>query len=183
MCWFLFLLLSLTLTHPIIYELSSLQIMYHRLHLPNSHTEMKHPSYTQHLNHYFGLDLLNEGVVKDRLSQIAQPLSVSESHLHLCLLSFWVRIKALKLILGNFILEPEGFSLSLSRLRGYGYGALTALLEVMIWVQLGIHDEPVGFSNVDGSFNLLLSFIDKAIDVGFISLNAWKIFASALTAK
>ncbi|KAH0864923.1 hypothetical protein HID58_082134 [Brassica napus] len=64
-----------------------------------------------------------------------------------------------------------------------GYGTLEELLEVITWAQLGIHDKPVGLLNVDGYYNSLLSFIDKAVEEGFISPNARQIIISAPTAK
>ncbi|KAK4345724.1 hypothetical protein RND71_035900 [Anisodus tanguticus] len=62
-----------------------------------------------------------------------------------------------------------------------GYGTLEELLEVITWAQLGIHDKPVGLLNVDGYYNSLLSFIDKAVEEGFISPNARHIIISAPT--
>ncbi|TQE04694.1 hypothetical protein C1H46_009677 [Malus baccata] len=64
-----------------------------------------------------------------------------------------------------------------------GYGTLEELLEVITWAQLGIHDKPVGLLNVDGYYNSLLSFIDKAVEEGFISPTARHIIVSAPTAK
>ncbi|XP_044481148.1 cytokinin riboside 5'-monophosphate phosphoribohydrolase LOG7-like isoform X1 [Mangifera indica] len=64
-----------------------------------------------------------------------------------------------------------------------GYGTLEELLEVITWAQLGIHDKPVGLLNVDGFYNSLLSFVDKAVDEGFISPTARRILVSAPTAK
>ncbi|KAK4709300.1 hypothetical protein R3W88_030225 [Solanum pinnatisectum] len=64
-----------------------------------------------------------------------------------------------------------------------GYGTLEELLEVIAWSQLGIHDKPVGLLNVDGYYNSLLAFIDKAVEEGFICPNARQIFVSAPTAK
>ncbi|KAJ3679823.1 hypothetical protein LUZ60_016101 [Juncus effusus] len=63
-----------------------------------------------------------------------------------------------------------------------GYGTLEELLEVITWAQLGIHDKPVGLLNVDGYYNSLLSFIDKAVDEGFIMPSARHIIVSAHTA-
>lgn len=40
----------------------------------------------------------------------------------------------------------------------------------------------VGLLNVDGYYNILLSFIDKAVDEGFISFSARRIIVSAPTA-
>ncbi|MBA0713308.1 hypothetical protein Golax_012348 [Gossypium laxum] len=64
-----------------------------------------------------------------------------------------------------------------------GYGTLEELLEAITWAQLGIHRKPVGLLNVDGYYNSLLSFIDKAVDEGFISPTARRIILSAPTAK
>ncbi|XP_057956206.1 cytokinin riboside 5'-monophosphate phosphoribohydrolase LOG1-like [Malania oleifera] len=63
-----------------------------------------------------------------------------------------------------------------------GYGTLEELLEVIAWAQLGIHDKPVGLLNVDGYYNSLLSFIDKAVEEGFICPTARHIIVSAPTA-
>ncbi|CAA3033641.1 cytokinin riboside 5 -monophosphate phosphoribohydrolase LOG1-like [Olea europaea subsp. europaea] len=63
-----------------------------------------------------------------------------------------------------------------------GYGTLEELLEVITWAQLGIHDKPVGLLNVDGYYNSLLSFIDKAVDEGFVTPSARHIIVSAPTA-
>lgn len=64
-----------------------------------------------------------------------------------------------------------------------GYGTLEELLEVITWAQLGIHDKPVGLLNVDGYYNSLLTFIDQAVEEGFISPNARHIIVSAPTAE
>ncbi|KAI4297826.1 hypothetical protein L6164_037691 [Bauhinia variegata] len=64
-----------------------------------------------------------------------------------------------------------------------GYGTLEELLEVITWAQLGIHDKPVGLLNVDGYYNFLLSFIDKAVDDGFIKPSQRNIIVSASNAK
>ncbi|WCJ39978.1 Cytokinin riboside 5'-monophosphate phosphoribohydrolase LOG5 [Euphorbia peplus] len=64
-----------------------------------------------------------------------------------------------------------------------GYGTLEELLEVIAWAKLGIHDKPVGLLNVDGYYNYLLTFIDKAVDDGFIRPSQRNIFVSAPNAK
>ncbi|PIN03671.1 hypothetical protein CDL12_23801 [Handroanthus impetiginosus] len=64
-----------------------------------------------------------------------------------------------------------------------GYGTMEELLEVITWAQLGIHDKPVGLLNVDGYYNSLLSFIDKAVDDGFIMPAQRHIIVSAPTAQ
>ncbi|KAJ8772597.1 hypothetical protein K2173_027774 [Erythroxylum novogranatense] len=64
-----------------------------------------------------------------------------------------------------------------------GYGTLEELLEVITWAQLGIHDKPVGLLNVDGYYDCLLTFIDKAVDDGFIKPSQRSIIVSAPNAK
>ncbi|KAL6514304.1 Cytokinin riboside 5'-monophosphate phosphoribohydrolase log7 [Orobanche hederae] len=64
-----------------------------------------------------------------------------------------------------------------------GYGTLEELLEVITWAQLGIHRKPVGLLNVEGYYDCLLSFLDKAVDEGFISQTARTIIVSAPTPK
>ncbi|CAN1190068.1 Cytokinin riboside 5'-monophosphate phosphoribohydrolase LOG5, partial [Linum perenne] len=77
--------------------------------------------------------------------------------------------------------------LSLFRASHYdssgGYGTLEELLEVITWAQLGIHNKPVGLLNVDGYYNNLLTFIDKAVDDGFIKPSQRSIIVSAPNAK
>ncbi|TVU44238.1 hypothetical protein EJB05_03674 [Eragrostis curvula] len=63
-----------------------------------------------------------------------------------------------------------------------GYGTLEELLEVITWAQLGIHSKPVGLLNVDGYYDSLLSFIDKAVEEGFVTPAARHIIVSASTA-
>ncbi|KAL0923415.1 hypothetical protein M5K25_007471 [Dendrobium thyrsiflorum] len=62
-----------------------------------------------------------------------------------------------------------------------GYGTLEELLEAITWAQLGIHNKPVGLLNIDGYYNCLLSFIDKAVEEGFIDTAARNIIISAQT--
>ncbi|CAL0326996.1 unnamed protein product [Lupinus luteus] len=64
-----------------------------------------------------------------------------------------------------------------------GYGTLEELLEIITWAQLGIHDKPVGLLNVDGYYNSLLAFMDKAVDEGFVTPPARHIIVSAHTAQ
>ncbi|KGN46718.1 cytokinin riboside 5'-monophosphate phosphoribohydrolase LOG5 isoform X2 [Cucumis sativus] len=64
-----------------------------------------------------------------------------------------------------------------------GYGTMEELLEVITWAQLGIHDKPVGLLNVEGYYNNLLTFIDQAVDDGFIKPSQRKIIVSAPNAK
>ena len=49
-----------------------------------------------------------------------------------------------------------------------GWGTLDELFEILTWGQLGLHAKPCGLLNVDGYFDPLLSFVDHAIDEGFV---------------
>ncbi|PHT44957.1 Cytokinin riboside 5'-monophosphate phosphoribohydrolase LOG4 [Capsicum baccatum] len=62
-----------------------------------------------------------------------------------------------------------------------GYDTLDELFEVTSWAHLGIHDKPVGLLSLDEHYNSLSSFIDKAVEKGFIGPNARQIIVSAPT--
>uniref|UniRef100_A0A453MKS7 cytokinin riboside 5'-monophosphate phosphoribohydrolase n=1 Tax=Aegilops tauschii subsp. strangulata TaxID=200361 RepID=A0A453MKS7_AEGTS len=49
------------------------------------------------------------------------------------------------------------------------------------WAQLGIHDKPVGLLNVDGYYDSLLAFIDRAVEEGFVAPAARHIIVAAPT--
>ena len=49
-----------------------------------------------------------------------------------------------------------------------GLGTLEEIFEVWTWAQLGIHRKPLGFLDVLGFYEPLLSFLDRAVDAGFI---------------
>jgi uncharacterized protein (TIGR00730 family) len=49
-----------------------------------------------------------------------------------------------------------------------GLGTLEEIFEVWTWAQLGIHRKPLGFLDVLGFYEPLLSFLDRGVDAGFI---------------
>jgi uncharacterized protein (TIGR00730 family) len=49
-----------------------------------------------------------------------------------------------------------------------GSGTLDELFEAFTWSQLGIHDKPIGLVDVEGYWEPLLSFLDHAVDEGFL---------------
>jgi uncharacterized protein (TIGR00730 family) len=49
-----------------------------------------------------------------------------------------------------------------------GYGTLDETFEILTWAQLGLHTKPVGMLNVDGFFDPLLAWIDRAVREGFL---------------
>lgn len=63
-----------------------------------------------------------------------------------------------------------------------GYGTLEELMEVVTWNQLGIHERPVVVFNVDGYWDGLLQWVNKAVESGFIAQNNAGIMVEAKTA-
>ena len=49
-----------------------------------------------------------------------------------------------------------------------GYGTLDEVSEMLTWRQLGLHAGPVGLINVDGYYDQLLAFLDRAVADGFV---------------
>ncbi len=49
-----------------------------------------------------------------------------------------------------------------------GYGTLDEFLEILTWAQLGIHAKPCVLLNVEGFYDGLLTFFDRAIEEGFL---------------
>lgn len=49
-----------------------------------------------------------------------------------------------------------------------GYGTVEEMAEILTWAQLGFHTKPCGLINVDGYFDLLLSFFDSVASKGFM---------------
>ncbi|XP_010552635.1 PREDICTED: cytokinin riboside 5'-monophosphate phosphoribohydrolase LOG8-like [Tarenaya hassleriana] len=64
-----------------------------------------------------------------------------------------------------------------------GYGTMEELLEMITWVQLGIHNKTVGVLNVDGYYDKLLALFDNFLEEGFIKPCARGIVITAPTAK
>ncbi len=49
-----------------------------------------------------------------------------------------------------------------------GLGTLEEMAEVATWAQIGLHDSPIGFLDVNGYFAALLAWVDRAVDDGFM---------------
>jgi uncharacterized protein (TIGR00730 family) len=49
-----------------------------------------------------------------------------------------------------------------------GLGTLEELFETWTWGQLGLHAKPYGLLNVGGFFDLLLAFLDRLVEQGFV---------------
>ena len=50
-----------------------------------------------------------------------------------------------------------------------GYGTFEEFFEMLTWLQLGIHELPIGLFNVEGYFDRLLGFLDHGQAEGFIA--------------
>ena len=49
-----------------------------------------------------------------------------------------------------------------------GFGTYEEFCEVLTWSQLGLHQKPCGVLDVDGFFEPLLAFFDRAVEEGFV---------------
>ncbi|HEX2122968.1 MAG TPA: TIGR00730 family Rossman fold protein [Thermoanaerobaculia bacterium] len=49
-----------------------------------------------------------------------------------------------------------------------GLGTLEEIFEIWTWAQLGLHQKPVGFLDVNGFFTPLMSFLDRAVRDEFV---------------
>lgn len=49
-----------------------------------------------------------------------------------------------------------------------GFGTFYEVLEALTWAQLGHHQKPVGFLNIDGYYDPLISMFDQAISSNYI---------------
>jgi len=50
-----------------------------------------------------------------------------------------------------------------------GVGTLEELFEVLCWRTLGLHPRPIGLLEVEGYWSHLVTFLDHAVDEGFLS--------------
>ena len=49
-----------------------------------------------------------------------------------------------------------------------GYGTLDEFFEIVTWAQLKIHSKPAILISLDGYHDLLLRFLDHAVEEGFV---------------
>ena len=49
-----------------------------------------------------------------------------------------------------------------------GIGTLEELFEIWTWAQLGFHNKPCGLLNIDGYYDLLIGFLDHALEEQFV---------------
>jgi uncharacterized protein (TIGR00730 family) len=49
-----------------------------------------------------------------------------------------------------------------------GMGTLEEMFEILTWMQLGLHRKPGGLLDVDGYYQPLLAFLDRAVEARFL---------------
>jgi uncharacterized protein (TIGR00730 family) len=49
-----------------------------------------------------------------------------------------------------------------------GFGTLEEFCEVLTWAQLGLHGKPCGLLNVNGYYDPMLAFFDRAVSDRFL---------------
>lgn len=49
-----------------------------------------------------------------------------------------------------------------------GFGTLDEISEVLTWNQLGINEKPIGLLNINGFYDSLIAFLDRAVEDGFL---------------
>ena len=63
-----------------------------------------------------------------------------------------------------------------------GYGTLDELMEAITWAQIGLHAKPCILINTLGYWNGLLTFLDTAVDAGFIEVRNRQLVSVAANA-
>ncbi|GHC54636.1 LOG family protein [Ulvibacter litoralis] len=56
-----------------------------------------------------------------------------------------------------------------------GFGTLEELFEIITWLQLGLHQKPIGLLNVNGFYNDLLKLLETMVRKGFLSLENYEL--------
>ncbi|XVF19884.1 hypothetical protein REPUB_Repub11eG0149500 [Reevesia pubescens] len=75
----------------------------------------------------------------------------------------------------NIMMENADAFIALSG----GFGTLEEIFQVASWAQLNIHKKPIGILNVNGFYDDLFSFLDKAVEKRFISQATHQILVTA----
>lgn len=62
-----------------------------------------------------------------------------------------------------------------------GLGTLEEFFEILTWAQLGLHTKPCGLLNIGGYFDHLITFLNHAVQEGFIDPAHRKLFITDAT--
>ena len=86
-----------------------------------------------------------------------------------------------KSIMASYVLKG-GSGSGFVALSG-GYGTLEELMEMVTWNQLGIHDKGIVVFNVDGYYDGVLGWVNRAVESGFIGKGNGRIIVEASDAE
>lgn len=56
-----------------------------------------------------------------------------------------------------------------------GMGTLEELFEIITWLQLGLHQKPIGLLNINGFFNDLIKMLETMVRKGFLSMTNYEL--------
>ena len=56
-----------------------------------------------------------------------------------------------------------------------GMGTLEELFEIITWLQLGLHQKPIGLLNINGFYDQLIKMIETMVRKGFLSMENYKL--------
>lgn len=60
-----------------------------------------------------------------------------------------------------------------------GFGTFEEFFEILTWAQLGLHTKPIGLLNVEGYFDLLLTFINHVLQERFIQKKHYRMIITS----
>lgn len=56
-----------------------------------------------------------------------------------------------------------------------GMGTLEELFEIITWLQLGLHEKPIGLLNINGFYNDLIKMLETMVRKGFLSMENYNL--------
>lgn len=56
-----------------------------------------------------------------------------------------------------------------------GMGTLEELFEIITWLQLGLHQKPIGVLNINGFYNDLIQMLETMVRKGFLSMDNYNL--------
>ncbi len=56
-----------------------------------------------------------------------------------------------------------------------GFGTLEELFEIITWLQLGLHEKPIGLLNVNGFYDDLLKLLETMVRNGFLKMENYEL--------
>ncbi len=71
-------------------------------------------------------------------------------------------------------LEMQGLSDGFMVLPG-GFGTLEEFFEIITWLQLGLHEKPIGLLNVNGFYDDLLKLLETMVRNGFLKMENYEL--------